>query len=710
MLHAAEAEPPAPPPAASTNAPAAVEPGKEAAAEEAPAAMTPEQIFEGGTNAFNNWVEFSAGGFMTSGNRAAFEQQHQTSSGAFGGIESLHVQGDIAKGTTFTVDGRSIFDNHDYDLTLGVAREKLGYLRFNFNEFRTWSDADGGYYRPTDAFFGLSDDALTLDRGSISFEGGLSLDKLPKVTFKYTHQYREGEKGSTRWGATHPDPNDTGLVRGIVPSFYDIDESRDIFQLDVTHQIKATGFGVGVRYETGDLNNAAKLHQWPGEPLERRITDEQDNSYDLFSVHGFSETWIKKNLMLSAGLSYSDLDNDFSGSRIYGSDFDVNYVPAAQNLLGYYNLSGGSRLQEYVGNLNLFYQPAPAISIVPSIRIMKEDSDTDVSGLGTFSDLAEVPFGVDSSRGVLDVRERLDVRYTGITNWVLFARGEWTQGDGDLEETGGLTRLAAAGIDPISRQTDDTRFFQKYSAGARWYISRKVILDGGGYYKLNDYDYDHDLDSTLNDSTDRYPAYFVMQDFETYDANVRLTLRPRPNLSFVTRYEYQISSIHTTPDPISGLGEVEASDMTSHIFAEDISWVPWSRLSFQAGLNYVVSETETPASHFIAPGQTTASILDAQNNYWTLNLSSGLVLDSRTDLRLAYFYYLADNFEDNFEAGLPLGAGGQEHAITATLVRRLTDRIRVSLRYGYLTYNDETYGGNSDFDAHLVYSSLQYRF
>jgi len=59
---------------------------------------------------------------------------------------------------------------------------------------------------------------------------------------------------------------------------------------------------------------------------------------------------------------------------------------------------------------------------------------------------------------------------------------------------------------------------------------------------------------------------------------------------------------------------------------------------------------------------------------------------------------------------LPLGAGGQEHAITATLVRRLTDRIRVSLRYGYLTYNDETYGGNSDFDAHLVYSSLQYRF
>ena len=43
-----------------------------------------------------------------------------------------------------------------------------------------------------------------------------------------------------------------------------------------------------------------------------------------------------------------------------------------------------------------------------------------------------------------------------------------------------------------------------------------------------------------------------MQNFETYDGNTRLTLRPLQNVTLVTRYEYQWSTIHTTPDPISG--------------------------------------------------------------------------------------------------------------------------------------------------------------
>src|ERR1700730_777502 len=60
--------------------------------------LTPPQVFEGGTNTYNNWVDISAGGFLTGGNKAQAQQQHQTSTGAFGGIEDLHFQGDVAKG------------------------------------------------------------------------------------------------------------------------------------------------------------------------------------------------------------------------------------------------------------------------------------------------------------------------------------------------------------------------------------------------------------------------------------------------------------------------------------------------------------------------------------------------------------------------------------------------------------------------------------
>ena len=93
--------------------------------------------------------------------------------------------------------------------------------------------------------------------------------------------------------------------------------------------------------------------------MEQKITDQQGTSYDSFNAHAYTETWINKKLFLSTGFSYSDLDNTFSGSRIYGNDFDVNYVPSAQNGFGYYGLNGGSRLDEYVMNVNLLAKPCP---------------------------------------------------------------------------------------------------------------------------------------------------------------------------------------------------------------------------------------------------------------------------------------------------------------------------------------------------------------
>lgn len=144
--------------------------------------------------------------------------------------------------------------------------------------------------------------------------------------------------------------------------------------------------------------------------------------------------------------------------------------------------------------------------------------------------------------------------------------------------------------------------------------------------------------------------------------------------------------------------------MQTHVFGQNISWVPWSRLSLEAGFSYVISKTWTPASG------ATAAILNAQNNYWTLNFSPSLILDDKTDLKLEYFYYQADDYQDNSTAGVPLGAGSREHALTATLTRRINPHLRVSLKYGYYDYDDALTGGNSNFKAQMVMATMQYRF
>ncbi len=690
----------APPRATGTNAPPA--PATTNAPPEHAEPLTPEQMFEGGTNTYSNWIDLGVGGFWFGGNKAQAESRRSASRGAFGGVEDFRYQKTIDK-STLTIDGRALPDQNDYKLSLDLRRDDVGYLRLSYDQFRTWYNGDGGYYPPAHQFYPLSDDALALDRGNFSFEGGLTLKNVPQVTFKYSHAFREGEKSSTIWGIAHPDIN---VTQGLSPSVNRIDEHSDAFQIDVIKTIKATDLGVGLRYENGELDNALRITQSPGEPGQQRITDHQNTSFDLFNAHAFTETRLRSNLVLSAAYSYSGLDNDISGSRIYGASFDAGYTPAAQNGAGHYGLTGGSRLDEHVLNLNLMYKPTLMLAILPSVRVEEQMLDAHSSGLQTLGAFAPVPYSARSDSERFDLRERLDVNYTGVTNTTLYARGEWTEGGGDLTENGGLGPVGGIGVSPVQRQTDDSRFFQKYSAGIRWYPTRRAVLDIGGDYKTHRYDYDHNADSTPNDalSPNRYPAYLVRQGIESYGGKTRLMLRPWQNVTLVSRYEYQSSIIRTKPDEISGLGEVQSSEMGSHIFAQDVSWTPWSRLNLQAGLNYVWSKTTTPASDY------TQAVLDAQNNYWTVNFSSTFVLDDKTDLNLGYLYYRADNYKDNSSSGVPYGAGAEEHSVSAGITRRIRDNIRLFLRYSYYHYIDETFGGNEDYHAHMVSCSVRYLF
>jgi hypothetical protein len=677
-----------PVPAAETNAPPA-------------ALMTPEQMFEGGTNSYNNWIEFSTGGFLAGGNRASFEQQHQASLGVFGGIEGSHYGTNLDKTTTMSMDVRAIAEQDDYKLKLNIDREKLGYVHFSYREFRTWTDGDGGFFPSTGMNYPLSSDALGLDRGAFSLEAGLTPEKGINAVFKYTHTFRDGEEGSTIWG----DSTVTGnTVRGLSPSTDVIHEQADSFQIDLTDHVKSTDLGLGLHFVTGKMNDTLQITEFPGEPIQQKITDQQGTTYYGFDVHSFSETWVKTNLLVSFGFAYSQLDNTFSGSQLYGSDFDVGYMANPQYSFGYYNLSGNSQLNDYVMDLNLLYKPAPNFTFIPSVRVQKDYSEEASSGMETLADNAPVPFGANGDAGDLDVRGRLDFAYRGFTNWVLHARVDLTEVDGNLDQYDGLIPVGGIGVPAVASGIDERNFIQKYTAGARWYPTRRVTLDAGGYYKLDAYHYNNSMDSAAESSPLGYPGYLEMQKFATYDGNARMTWRLLPNLSLISRYEYQWSTIHTAPDSLAGLPEVESSAMRSHILAQDVSWTPWSRLNLQTGFNYVLSDTATPAS------DVTQAILDSRNNYWSANFTAGLVLDNKTDLTVSYFYYDADDYSNNSLAGVPYGTGGQEHAVTATLTRRISERIRVSLKYGYFRYLEQATGGNADYGVSLVYASLRYRF
>jgi hypothetical protein len=665
--------------------------------------LTPEQSYEGGKDTYNNWVDLSVGDLMVHGNTAQAQQQYQLSKDPFGGISDLHLQQDVAKKTTLTIDGHALFDQNDYKLTLDLRREDFGYVKVNATDFRTWYNGAGGYFPPTGTQYQLPGDDLYLDRGAFSVEAGLTPKDLPQVVFKYTHSYRDGQKSSTIWGPVHPDQ--TTAVRGLYPSLYDINEKVDSYALDVTHKIKDTDFGAGVRYESASLSDNRQETFWAGEPVQQDVTDKQQTSYDMFNAHAFSETWFKDGIFFSTGYMFANVDDNFSGSRNYGDDFNVIYTPNPLNGLGYASLNGGGHEQEQVANLNLMATPVKYLTIVPSLRVQSDTWNANSSGIGT-QGTATGPYASTSDGESLDVMECLDVRYTGVTNWVYYAGAQLTEGDGNLNQNGGLTQVNGYGPAPVLAISDETRWFQKYFLGARWYPARRTSIDFGGYFKDNQYNYNYPVDSTYNGaaSGNRYPDYLVMQSFQTYDGSVRLNYRPFNNVILVSRYEYQHSIINTTPDSISGLGESQSSTMNSQIIAQNVTWTPLARLCLQGGFNYVLSTTQTPTDAY------TQSVLNSENNYWTLTFNSMVVVDDKTDLNLGFLYYHAGDFNNNAAYGVPLGTGSEQYTATAGITRRITDHLRVNLKYAYTQYNDWASGGNNNYYAQMVYTTLQYRF
>jgi hypothetical protein len=665
-----------------------------------------------------NWVDFTVGANLIHGDKAAFQQRTGQPRNAWGGVTDFHYEQDVGKKSLFEVDGRGIFDAHNYSIALGYKDPDRGYVRAGFQEFTTYYDESGGYFPGNGQFIDLYKQTGEIDRKKVFFEAGLTLENKPQLRIRYDYDQRDGTKNSTIWG-------DTGLigipgqVRKIVPTLNRIDEDHHSIALDISHTIGNTQAGIGGRYDFYTYDNARLERRNPFEASDRFITQREGVDTDLFNAHAWTETDFNDKVKLTTGYSYTKLDTDLSGSRAIGASFDADpSLPALQAFANrqardeaFHGLNGGSGIDQHVGTISVMYRPTPTLTFVPSLRVEGQDQNGDAA----FTELAvasNAARDVNSElehntmhRDFLDITESLDIRYTGITNWVMYVRGELLEGSGTLRETDRI--LADAGIgDPISRVTDSRRLTQKYTIGANWYPTKKLNLAVQYYHKVRENNYDNIQDTTPPTippgPQGYYPAFIEDQTFTTEDANIRVTYRPISSLSLVTRYDLQYTTIDSKMET---LPEAQSARATDHIITESITWMPINRLYLQASGSYTLDQLFSPADNILRQLQV------SKNNYYTASGSIGYALTEKTDISATYAYYLADNYDPSiFAVGLPLNASLEEHTIGGSITHRISKRMQVAGRYAFMTSHDTTSGGNNDFHAHLVSATLRYRF
>lgn len=671
--------------------------GEEATEEEEEEEEEKEELefsaWRGGNMGNSSWVDVSVGGAMVDGNEASFQRRFQSRAGVFGGMNDFYWEQYVGDNGLINVGGRAVGGNEDYEFRIRYNDSEKGYLRVGFRQYRVFYDTIGGFHPPNQSSFPLDDESLYADHARFWAEAGLTLPDWPVFGVKYAYEIRDGKKDSTIWG-----PTAAAGGRGVGAAFRGIDERRHTIEGDVKHTIGNTDAGIGLRYERWEADNTLNYRREAGTPAQLFLTQRDGTDTDLFNVRSFTETHLNEKVMFTTGYGFTTLDTDISGSRVFGAGYDPIYDPTLARWPGYLNLIGGSRLNQHVMALNLAYRPVPSLSLTPSFRV-------ESTGLEGGSVHQETPGGTfraaSSDEDFLDLSQRVEVRYTGLRDWVFYGRGDWAQRDGDLQER--QIALATGAVD-LRRDTDFTQFHQKYTGGANWYPMTRLSFSGQYYYRVRENDYAHPIDSTSNVGVFRYPAYLTSQDFRTHDVNFRVTARPFAGVVSVSRYDHQVSVVDTGGN---GIAAIRSADLKSHIFSQSLSWTPVSRVYLSGHFNYVIDSASTPADRSPSPA---GVVLQSENDYWSAGWTAGYVWTQRTDLELEYQFSRADNHVDHSAFSQSYGAGFEEQRVFLTVTTRVHENFRILARYGYATYDDATHGGQKDFDAHLLYAGAQYRF
>ncbi len=457
--------------------------------------IAPAQIVTSGS------IAVGGGGTLLDGDRPAFQQRFGQKKDGYGGIENFSWSR-TTDSSLLRFEARVIPGSEDYRLAARYEKFDAFYVEANYKQFRTLYDGSGGRYLPRDLAVSYFDEDLALDRSYFSFEIGTLLSDAPQWRLRYDRNIRDGTKNSIRWGDSTLAGRQLG-PRAFIPSYLVVDEERDIVSAEVTQRSDDANWKLAGRYERTRVNNRHTARRSALEAQDRYVTTHDGTTTEVFSGHGIYERVFHEKLRGTAGGMVTSIDTNLTGSKIYGaapdSEFSATFARRQPQDVGYYGLVGNTRLKQYVGNLNLVYQPAKLWTILSGVRYehLRQDSgeghfDTDFGG-GAAPRALISQIEANSRNSWNEVIEEMEVRYTRWAKLSLNARAILNQGTGNLVEQSVLLP-ARAGV--IDRDTDYERVGQRYILNATWY-ARPGLTFGAQYnYRLKLADYDHLRDNT----------------------------------------------------------------------------------------------------------------------------------------------------------------------------------------------------------------------
>ncbi|HVU27725.1 MAG TPA: c-type cytochrome domain-containing protein [Verrucomicrobiae bacterium] len=648
-------------------------------------------IQEAGTFAFS--MDSTLRYINVNGDQQKFRELEGTKGDSAAEVGNFSLSQSNNHGDTFTAEGHARPKDNDYQLTLSLDKDEVGFVRGGFDEWRQYYDDSGGYYAGFTPPATSLNTNLFLDIGKFWVDFGLTVPRLPQITFGYEYQFRDGAKSMLDWNAV----TQNGVTKNIGPNVEQIDEHTHVLKLDATYNWNDWNFEDTARgefYHLGEFQTNAIAY------IGNSFENTREGSHYALGVNTFRVgKQLKDWWLLSAGYLYSHYDGDSELNQTttdsfgYAWDSDVvlrrdSHVVSAASLFHpakYLSLSAGVQSewtrQEGFGNVNLGFEDATAIPPV----------------------FLPFPGTVDANLDETEVQENLNLRFTRIRYTVLFADARFQQ-----QSIGQFEQISGGTPEDFLRDTDADNNLYDVRAGFSTSPLRWLEFNADYHRSDSDTDYNHLEDESLVNG-EGYSAFIRHRDLATDEVESKLVLHAATWLKCTLTYDWNSSDYFTDTDPISDLfagvitpgGEIFAGHYQANTFGFAAVITPTPRLFFSESFTY--SNTRTTTAQNGDP-----SLVPYNGNVYTLSANVGYALNAKTDLSANYSFSKADYSQDNAAAGLPLGIDFTRHELLIGLKRKFTKQLSGALRYQFSQYNEPSGGNLNNFTAHGIFATLSY--
>ena len=700
-----------------------------------------------------NYITFSAGGADINGSKAAYQARTASAKTGAAGIEDMRFDYDLKDKTTLAVTGRALAGQEDYQLNFKLAKEDVGTFEVGYKTFRTFYDGAGGFFPIGNVWLPLFSRPLYVDRGQLSVHGTIALPKAPVISFSYTHSTRDGRKDSTILGDTNltgipiyagpGSVNPVSATRKLLPTYLDLDEKNDAWEIGLRHTMANTSVVLSVGGNAIENVNVREMQQNIGELAvfpalvftsptvnnvragsPRRTTMTQRHEEDGYHASATFETVLSDKVTVFGGLLYHTADVEIAGSRLLtatlASATGINNYPGGFVNTGatarapYHLVSKGDlEYSALTGNLGARFSPSPDLAIETALRGERwEDSGKNLvnySSQGvTLATGAVTNYAATGLHAVDNVEKpwtpTVDVRYTGIKSVALYASWEYrTTKQNELVRYQGLNGATkATELDMIGKNIDEKH--SNATVGMSWKVSPVMSLRAELFTK------DHENDfAGYDDVLGRDYAL----NYDIYGTKLTAVVKPTHALSSTTRYVLQKSKSKVFHSGLTTVGvingTVDGSDSSRHSISESITWSVSKALYIQANGTMVFDQMRT--MYPWVSGAAKRNLRNSDNNYVTADATVGFTIDKLTDGTIQGSYYRASNFDAEYAAvAMPLGASAKESTISVGVKRKLSEKTLLSAKVGYFDSENGTRGGYADFSGPLAYVCVQHAF